>query len=137
MPMTPEEIARVQGSFAMIAPIAQDAAGMFYHRLFVLDPALKPLFKGDLKAQGRKLMAMIGTAVGALDRLETIVPAVREMGRRHATYGVLPAHYATVGEALLWTLQGGLGTAFTPETRAAWTTCYTLLAAEMQAGAAA
>ena len=90
-------------------PIADTAAELFYGKLFSLDPSLKPLFKGDIKQQGRKLMSMIGTAVSGLTRLEQIVPAVQALGVRHAGYGVQPAHYGTVATALLWTLEQGLG----------------------------
>jgi hemoglobin-like flavoprotein len=100
--------------------------------LFALDPALKPLFKGDMTEQGRKLMAMIGVAVANLHNLDSVVPAVQDLGRRHAGYGVLAEHYATVAEALLWTLQQGLGDDFTPETRQAWVETYTTLAGVMQ-----
>ena len=119
--MTPEDQALVRDSYAKIVPIAPLAAALFYERLFELDPSLKPLFKGDMAEQGRKLMAMIGTAVANLDKLETIVPAVQDLGRRHATYGVQPGHYDTVAAALLSTLGRGLGDDFTPAVEAAWT----------------
>jgi hemoglobin-like flavoprotein len=112
--MTPEQIALVQGSFAHVVPIAATAATLFYQRLFVLDPALRLLFPSDLSDQGRKLMTMLRVAVNGLDRLDTIVPAVHALGRRHVGYGVIDGHYATVGAALLWTLQQGLGDVFTP-----------------------
>ena len=131
--MTPEQATLVRDSFAKVAPIAPQAAAMFYERLFVLDPSLRALFKGDMNEQGRKLMAMIGTAVGNLDRLDAIVPAVRDLGRRHVGYGVKQADYDTVAEALLWTLEQGLGDDFTPDTKAAWVSVYTVLAGEMQA----
>jgi len=134
--MTPESQRLVRDSFAKVAPIAPAAAAMFYDRLFQLDPSLRPLFKGDMAEQGRKLMTMIGTAVANLHRLESIVPTVRDLGRRHAGYGVRPAHYQTVAGALLWTLEQGLGDAFTPATRDAWVECYTTLAATMQDSAA-
>lgn len=134
--MTPEQIALVRASFAQVLPIADAAAGLFYDRLFALDPALRPLFRGDLTAQGRALMGMIRVAVNGLDRLEQIVPAVQALGQRHAAYGVKDEHYATVAGALLWTLEQGLGAAFTPATREAWTQAYTLLAATMQTAAA-
>ena len=98
-------------------------------------PALRPLFKGDMNAQGRKLMAMIGTAVANLHRLEDIVPAVRDLGRRHGGYGVKDTDYDTVAGALLWTLEQGLGADFTPATKEAWTICYTVLASEMKTAA--
>jgi hemoglobin-like flavoprotein len=134
--MTPEQITLVRDSFAKVAPIAPAAATMFYDRLFVLNPALRPLFKGDMAEQGRKLMAMIGTAVANLDRLGEILPAVQALGRRHAAYGVSPGDYDTVASALLWTLEQGLGADFTPAARDAWTSCYVVLAGEMQAAAA-
>lgn len=134
--MTPEQITLVRDSFAKVAPIAPAAAAMFYDRLFALDPDLRPLFKGDMAEQGRKLMAMIGTAVANLDRPGDIVPAVQALGRRHAGYGVTPGHYETVASALLWTLQQGLGPDFTPAARDAWTSCYVVLSGEMKAAAA-
>jgi hemoglobin-like flavoprotein len=135
--VTPENQALVRESFAKVVSIAPQAAAMFYDRLFVLDPSLKPLFKGDMNEQGRKLMAMIGTAVANLGKLETIVPAVQDLGRRHATYGVQPAFYDTVAAALLWTLGQGLGDDFTPPVEAAWTEAYTTLATVMKDAAAA
>jgi hemoglobin-like flavoprotein len=134
--MTPESQRLVRDSFAKVAPIAPAAASMFYARLFVLDPSLRPLFKGDMAEQGRKLMTMIGTAIANLHRLDSIVPAVRDLGRRHGGYGVQPAHYNTVATALLWTLEQGLGDEFTPATRDAWVECYTVLARTMQEAAA-
>ena len=113
-------------------------AALFYQRLFELDPDLRRLFKTDMAEQGRKLMAMIGTAVANLGQIETIVPAVRQLGERHAGYGVKDADYETVGAALLWTLEQGLQEAFDPPVREAWTVCYGTLAGVMkQAGAAA
>jgi hemoglobin-like flavoprotein len=93
------------------------------------------LFKGDMAEQGRKLMAMIGTAVANLRRIDTIVPAVQQLGKRHAGYGVNDADYETVGAALLWTLETGLGDAFTPPVREAWTVCYVTLANVMKTAA--
>jgi hemoglobin-like flavoprotein len=134
-PMTPESQNLVRDSFAKIEPLAAQAAAIFYDRLFVLDPSLKPLFKSDMTEQGRMLMAMIGAAVANLGNLEAIIPAVQDLGRRHATYGVEPRHYATVGAALLWTLEQGLGDAFTQPVKAAWMEAYTVLSAVMQKGA--
>ena len=135
--MTPNAQRLVRDSFAKIAPNAEAAAGMFYDRLFVLDASLRPLFKDDMTEQRRKLMTMIGTAVANLNRLDTIVPAVQDLGRRHAGYGVAPSHYQTVAAALLWTLEQGLGDEFTSETRQAWVECYTTLASTMQQAVAA
>jgi len=125
----------VQDSFAVIAPIADDAAVLFYRRLFEIDPSLQAMFRGDMAEQRRKLMQMLTAAVKGLDRLDQLVPVVQELGRRHAAYGVADAHYDTVGAALLWTLEKGLGDAFTPETREAWATVYGLIATTMQQAA--
>ena len=134
--MTPEKVALVQNSFAKVVPIAPQAAELFYGKLFELDPELKPLFKGDMTEQGAKLMKMIGTAVNGLTDLEAIVPAVQDLGKRHVGYGVVDSHYDTVGEALLWTLDQGLGPDFTDEVEAAWTEVYGLLAGVMKEAAA-
>ncbi len=133
--MTPIQIELVKSSWAKVAPIAEDAAALFYGRLFELDPELKSLFKSDMKEQGRKLMAILNTAVNSLDKVETIVPAVQDMGRRHVDYGVKDEHYDTVGAALLWTLEQGLGEGFTEEVKAAWVDTYTLVATTMKTAA--
>jgi hemoglobin-like flavoprotein len=134
--MTPAQTILVQKTFAQVAPIADTAAALFYGRLFEIDPALRPLFKGDMAEQGRKLMQMIGVAVNGLDRLDQIVPAVQQLGIRHAGYGVKEEHYSTVAAALLWTLEQGLGADFTPDVKDAWTAAYTVLATTMQQAAA-
>jgi hemoglobin-like flavoprotein len=133
--MTPEQRILVQNSFEQVLPIADVAAELFYGRLFELDPSLRPLFRGDMKVQGRALMSMIKVAVAGLDNLERIVPAVQSLGKRHATYGVTDGHYNTVAAALLWTLEQGLGETFTPEVKAAWVEVYTILATTMKEAA--
>lgn len=135
--MTPESIALVESSFEKVKPIAAQAAALFYGKLFELDPSLKPLFKGDMVEQGRKLMTTLAFAVGGLRTPEKILGAVQDLGKRHVGYGVKDEHYDTVGTALLWTLEQGLGPAFTPETKAAWTETYTLLAEVMKDAAKA
>jgi hemoglobin-like flavoprotein len=134
--MTPIQKTLVQSSFAKVAPIAQTAAELFYGRLFELDPALRSMFKGDMATQGQKLMSMIGIAVRGLDDLDALVPVVQSLGIRHVGYGVRDTHYGTVGEALLWTLEKGLGPDFTPAVKDAWATVYTLLADTMKSAAA-
>ena len=135
--MTPEQVKMVQDSFAKVVPIADAAAEMFYNKLFELDPALKPLFESsDMKTQGNKLMTMIGTAVAGLSNLESIVGAVEDLGKRHVGYGVQDSHYDTVGAALLWTLEQGLGDDFSPEVKEAWGTVYGILANTMKTAAA-
>lgn len=134
--MTPEQLVLVKESWAMVVPIKEQAAELFYGKLFELDPALKPMFKGNMQEQGRKLTAMINTAVNGLDRLEAIVPAVQDLGRRHVAYGVTDSHYDTVGTALIWTLEKGLGPVFTPACKEAWVSVYGVLAGTMKSAAA-
>ena len=129
--MTSTEISLVQESFQKVVPIADKAAEIFYAKLFELDPSLKPLFKGNMSDQGKKLMSMIATAVNGLTNLEAIVPAVQDLGKRHKGYAVPKESYATVGTALLDTLSVGLGEAFTPEVKDAWIKVYTLLSNTM------
>jgi len=135
--MTPKQIELVQSTWQRVVAIEDQAATLFYERLFATDPSLRGLFKSDLTLQKRALMKMISVAVSALDRLDTIVPAVRELGRRHHSYGVKAAHYGTVAGALLATLEQGLGSIFTAEVKEAWTVAYTVLASTMQQGATA
>lgn len=134
--MNSRQIELVQSSFAQVLPIADAAAALFYGRLFELDPSLRPMFRGDLKEQGKKLMDMIRTVVGNLRALDRILPGVQALGARHTTYGVRDEHYDTVGAALLWTLGQGLGESFTEEVREAWTTAYTILAGAMKGASA-
>ncbi len=129
--MDAQTIALVQTSFEKVAPIADLAADLFYTRLFVLDPSLRPMFGADLTEQKKKLTQLLTVAVRGLSRLDEIVPAVQALGRRHAGYHVKPEHYATVAAALLWTLEQGLGADFTPELKTAWTEVYTVLANTM------
>ena len=129
--MTPQQIDLVQKSFQKVVPIAATAADLFYDRLFEIAPQTRSLFPSDMAEQKKKLMAMLGTAVTNLHKLDTILPVVKELGKRHKTYGVTADQYAPVGAALLWTLEKGLGSDFTPETKAAWTEVYTALAGVM------
>ncbi len=133
--MTPEKIALVQSSWDKVKPISEQAAELFYGRLFELDPSLKPLFKGDMKEQGRKLMATLNLAVVSLTNLPAILSAVQDLGRRHVGYGVPDQSYQTVGEALLWTLDKGLGDDFTDDVKDAWAETYTTLSDIMLAAA--
>jgi hemoglobin-like flavoprotein len=130
--MIREQINLVRESFAKVEPVAEEAAVLFYVRLFELDPALRPLFKNDIREQGLKLMLMIRFAVDGLERPEELFPAVRSLGARHAAYGVEDRHYETVGATLLWTLEEALKTDFTAEIKAAWTAVYSLLAENMK-----
>lgn len=129
--MHAHQIQTVRSSFNLLQPIATHAAELFYTHLFAADPLLRQLFRGDMAQQGERLMTMIGAAVGLLDRPDALIPVLQKLGARHAGYGVVEAHYATVGDALLSTLEQGLGDALTPETGAAWAELYGLVSRTM------
>ena len=133
MTLTPEQKQLVYSTWALVAPIQEDAARLFYGRLFEIDPSTKPLFAfTDMAKQGKKLMQTISVAVAGLERLDAIRPAIEALGRRHGGYGVREEHYESVGAALLWTLGQGLGEEFTPEVEAAWAETYWTLATIMK-----
>lgn len=134
--ITPQQKELVSTTWTSVVPIADKAAELFYGRLFELDPSVKPMFKSDMKKQGAKLMKTIGIAVSALDDLEPLIPTLKQMGANHKGYGVKDADYDTVAAALLWTLEQGLGEAFTDEVKNAWAAVYTALADVMKSGAA-
>lgn len=134
--MTPKQVELVQETFAEIVPAAEQAAALFYERLFTLDPSVRPLFRNNLKGQGKKLMAALALVVQGLDRPEQIVAAVRHLGARHVGYGVQAQDYDTVGAALLWTLSQGLDDRFTEEVAEAWGAAYQILAELMLEAAA-
>jgi hemoglobin-like flavoprotein len=134
--MTPEQIALVQTSWAKVAPIADQAAEIFYDRLFEIAPAARPLFADDMTRQKRALMGMLATAVNGLNKLDTILPAVQALGERHVGYGAVDEHYDLVAASLLFTLRKGLGDGFTPDVEEAWTKAYATLAGVMMDAAA-
>jgi hemoglobin-like flavoprotein len=125
--VTQDQIKAIQESFAKVAPISEQAAALFYGRLFEIAPEVKPLFKGDMKQQGAKLVATLAAVVGGLSNLPSILPTASALAKRHVDYGVKAADYAPVGAALLWTLEKGLGAQWTPELEAAWGAAYTVL----------
>lgn len=135
--VTPERLILVQASFAKVASRGDAAGAHFYQRLFDIDPSLRPLFRGNISNQGRKLMAMVEFLVRELDRIDTLLPVVQALGVRHAHYGVRENHYDSFGEAWLWTLAHELRADFTPEVEDAWLAVYTLLANAMKETAAA
>ncbi len=128
----PRQVSLVQGTWRSVLTIGDTFTELFYGKLFSLDPSLRPLFKGSMKEQGRNLTAMLSVAVGGLACPEKILLAVRQLGRRHAAYGVRPSHYEAVRAALVWALERCFGDAFTPEARAAWLAAYAFLASAMQ-----
>jgi hemoglobin-like flavoprotein len=132
MSITARQISIVQNSFRKVEPIAEQAAEIFYNKLFEYDPSLKPLFKGDLKDQGKKLMATLKVAVNGASDLDKLVPVLHQLADRHVDYGVKPKDYTPVGNALLFTLKTGLGNDFTPELRQAWVDVFRLIAKTMK-----
>lgn len=134
--MTPRQRLLVRETWQIVVPIADSAAQLFYDRLFAIDPTTRPLFRSaNLAAQRDKLMRALAAAIAALDRLETLVPALEDLGRRHVRYGVVDRHYESVGAALLWTLERGLGTAWTGDVAAAWAAAYQFIAGTMRRAA--
>ncbi len=130
--MTPRQIALVRQSWVKVQPVADDAARLFYERLFETHPALRPLFRGDIAEQGRRLMTMLAVLIHGLERIDTLA-TLQDLAQRHQSYGVKPEHYDAAGEALLWTLERGLASAFTQEVKDAWLAFYAALARRMQA----
>jgi hemoglobin-like flavoprotein len=130
-PLSPEQIKLIQDSWALVLPIKVKAAELFYARLFELDPTAKALFKGKLDFQGDKLMTTISVVVDSLNDLESVVPILYAMGKRHIIYKVRAEQYDIVGAAFLWVLEQGLGDLFTKETKEAWTIAYGIIASVM------
>ena len=133
--MTQEQKQLIKNSWVHVLSINEQAAKLFYNRLFDTYPELRPLFKGDMKEQGRKLIAMLNTVVNGLDNLEGLIEPLKESGKAHAGYGVKAEDYKKVGDAFLWTLEQGLGDVFTPDVKEAWIVAYTTVASVMIEGA--
>jgi len=129
--MTPDQVKLVQQSFARVALISEQAAVIFYDRLFEVAPAVKAMFPSDMTEQRKKLMATLAVVVNGLSNLESVLPAASALATRHVAYGAKPAHYPVVGAALLWTLEKGLGEAWTPDVAAAWSAAYGTLSGYM------
>jgi hemoglobin-like flavoprotein len=129
--MTPDQVKLVQQSFAKVAPISETAAGLFYDRLFEVAPSVKSMFPADMTEQRKKLMSMLAVVVNGLGNLESVLPAASALAIRHVSYGAKAEHYPVVGAALLWTLEKGLGDAWTPDVADAWTTAYGTLSGFM------
>ena len=129
--MTPDQVSHVQQSFAKVAPIADQAAVLFYDRLFETAPQVRAMFPDDMTEQRKKLMGTLALVVNGLSNLDAVLPAASALAKRHVAYGAKPEHYPVVGSALLWTLEKGLGDGWTPEVAAAWTTAYGTLSGFM------
>ena len=136
--MSPEQKNLVKSTWAMVVPIADTAAGLFYDRLFIIDESTSPLFaKTNMAEQRKKLMQALAFVIGGLDKTEELVPTIQSLGRSHVRYGVTDKHYDSVGAALLWTLEQGLKDAWTPAVKDAWVAAYTLVAGVMKDAAKA
>jgi len=129
--LTDDQVKLIKANWNAVKPIKETAADLFYDKLFELDPSIRSMFKEDISIQKKALMATISFCVATLNHPDKLVPAVQEIGTRHGGYGVTDKHYATVGAALLWTLEQGLGEAFTPEAKTAWTEVYGILSTTM------
>jgi nitric oxide dioxygenase len=129
--MIQDQVAVVQQSFAKVAPIADQTAVMFYERLFEVAPQVKAMFPADMAEQRQKLMATLGVVVNGLSNLESVLPAVSALAKRHVAYGARPEYYPVVGSVLLWTLEKGIGDAWTKEVADAWTAAYGTLSGYM------
>lgn len=131
--MSPDQKALVKTTWDLVLPIADTVAKLFYGRLFEIDPSTRPMFKGtDMPEQRKKLMQALATVIGGLDNLAPLIPVLETLGKKHVAYGVTDEHYDSVGAALLWTLEQGLQTAWTPPVRDAWIAAYTAVAGVMR-----
>ena len=133
--MNPTQIKLVQDSFSKVAPISEQAAVLFYDRLFEVAPAVKAMFPADMTEQRKKLMGTLAVVVNGLTNLEAVLPAASALAKRHVNYGAKPEHYPVVGGVLLWTLEKGLGDGWTPDVEEAWTAAYGTLSGYMIAEA--
>jgi hemoglobin-like flavoprotein len=130
--MTTHQINLIKSSWRVVTTIDPvTVGGLFYNRLFEIAPAVKPMFNQSISEQSKKLLATLGFVISKLDKLEDIIEEVVKLARRHVPYGVKPAHYAVVGDALLWTLEKGLGENWNEELKQAWTDCYAILSTAM------
>jgi hemoglobin-like flavoprotein len=130
--MTTEQIVLVKKTWKVFRGISPATVGdLFYSKLFTDNPSLRKMFPSNMQQQYQKLIDMLNAVVTRLDRLDELTEEIAAMAQRHAQYGVRPAHYKLVGNALLWTLQKGLGNDWTNEVKTAWVTCYTILAGTM------
>jgi hemoglobin-like flavoprotein len=129
--MTPKQIELVENSWDYVLLNVEEAGDIFYQKLFEMRPDVKPLFKGDIKAQSRKLTAMITFLVHKLSNLEEVKSDVIALGKRHNNYEVKPHDYSAVGASLLWTLEKGLGKDWNDELKTAWAELYSILSSLM------
>jgi hemoglobin-like flavoprotein len=136
----------IRATWRLVEPIGDTTADLFYRRLFELEPGYRALFKNDLTAQKRKLLAMLAFIVKSLSWVDAawrdevdpesdLFMVVLALGRRHRELYKIPDEaYATVRDTLLWTLDYALGEAFAPEAQSAWKRVYDLVAMTMKLG---
>jgi len=130
--MTPHQINLIRSSWAKVNEMDVVAVGnLFYNKIFEMAPAARQMFKGSIAEQSRKVFSMLNYVISKLDKLEDIISEVEKLAKRHAGYGVKEEHYTVVGNALLWTLEKGLGEYWNEELKQAWTDCYSTLATAM------
>ena len=131
MTTTSDTIHRIRNTWALAAADPDRTARIFYANLFRMDATTKPLFVGDLQLQGRKLTQTLAFIVDKLDDPDALLPAAQDLARRHVTYGVSEAQYASVGAALVTTFKQLLGPQFSPEDETAWRDIYGWLSGAM------
>jgi hemoglobin-like flavoprotein len=134
--MKPEQVKIILLTFSQVASNKDRVGQMFYERLFAIAPETRPMFKGDMAEQSQKLMDTLALAIGSLRDMPSLVATLESLALSHVDYGVRDEHYGTVGEALIWTLEKGLGEAFTRDAREAWTALYGEITQTMRRAAA-
>ncbi len=132
--MSPEQLELVAATAAKLDADSRQFGQAFYERLFHLAPDVRAMFPADMTAQSTKLVDELVYLVGAAGDLERFLADARELGLRHAGYGVAAAHFGPVEEALVFALEQALGTDWTEEAAAAWHGLYWLVAESMQQG---
>ena len=130
--MTAQQIHLVKSSWKIFQSISPELVGdVFYSKLFMAEPAVRSMFHISKQEQSKKLIEMLNVIIGRLDRMEELTENIRQLAIRHVKYGVKRKHYAMIGDALLWTLQNGLGKDWNEEVKEALSACYKLLSQTM------
>ena len=130
--MTSHQIGLIKSSWQAASTVGDAVEELFYMRLFEIAPEVEPMFnRTTIKEQSKELLNMFSHIIGKLDRLPDILDEVAKLAQRHVIYGVKPEHYTVLGEALLWTLEKGLGEKWNDELKEAWTRFYTTLSGAM------
>ena len=130
--MTQKQIELVKSSWSLVSAIDPlVVGGLFYNRLFEIEPQVKHLFRESIAERSKTLMATLSYIVVKLDKLEDIIGEVKKLAQRHTTYGVKAEHYIIAGDVLMWTLEQGLAEFWNDELKQAWIECYTILSNAM------